>query len=423
MSEDFLHYVWRLQLFNLQNLLTARGLPLEILHPGTANRDAGPDFSNARIKIGTTLWAGNIEIHTHPGEWKKHGHHQDDAYKSVILHVVYDLNGYILTAQEPDCFELKAFISPQIISRYNAFLSQPQWIPCERLVHELPSEVTPFWLQRLCIERLEQKTIRIQQDLEAQIWDWEEVFYQHLARTLGMKVNGDAMHLLAKRTPAKLLIKHGDNLFQMEALLFGQSGLLDTTAFHDDYPRRLKMEYEYLKETYSLQSLPITMWKFMRMRPANFPTLRIAQLAMLMHKTQHLFSKVIAARSIKELENIFEIRVSQYWHDHYVFDKASEKGSAKSLGKQVVHNLIINTFVPFIFLYGRHKQMNHMEDHALDLLTQLSPEKNHISQGWSELGFSINHAGDSQAFIQLYDHYCSLKKCLQCQFGHALMKK
>lgn len=421
MNEDFLYYVWRLQLFNTTDLYTARGFPLQIIQPGTPNHHAGPDFSNARIKIGDTLWAGNIEIHLRPSDWQKHGHHRDDAYKSVILHVVYDLAGYQIMDHEPDCLEVKNYLLPQVIKRYNSFLEHPQWIPCEKIIQGLPSERTPFWLQRLSIERLEQKTIRIQQDLEAQKWHWEEVFYQYVARTLGMKVNSEAMQLLATAAPAKLLNKHGDNLFQLEALLFGQSGLLNQD-FIEDYPQRLKMEYIYWKNTYHLEPLPAAMWKFMRMRPANFPTLRIAQLAMLMFKSQHLFSKVLAAQSVKELENMFDIKVSNYWHNHYIFDKPAGNPGTKSLGKQVVHNLIINTLIPFIFLYGRHKKLEPMEQKALDFLTQLPAENNAVLRQWNLLGFSAAHAGDSQAFLQLYNHYCSLKKCLYCHFGHVLLK-
>lgn len=421
MTEDFLHYVWRFQVFHPQNLFTARGLPLQVIHPGTTNSNAGPDFSNARIKIGETLWAGNVEIHLKPDDWNKHGHHEDDAYKSVVLHVVLDLGGYQLSGHEPDCLELRPYLPDEVISRYHSFLNQPQWIPCEKIIHNLRPELVPFWLQRLVIERLEQKTHKIQNDLEKQIWNWEEVFYQYLARTLGMNVNGDAMQLLATYTPLNLLHKHGDNLFQIEAILLGQSGLLDA-AFIDDYPIRLKKEYHYWKNTYELESIPAAIWKFMRLRPANFPTIRIAQLAMLVFKSHHLFSKMLAAQSAKELINMFQVKVSNYWHNHYVFDKAAAKGQVKSLGQQVILNLIINTIIPFIFLYGRHKQIPWMEDRAIEFLTQLAPETNQVIRQWATLGIPAQHAGDSQALLQLYNHYCSYKKCLHCHFGHALMK-
>ena len=421
MNEDFLYYVWRFQLFNTTDLITARGFPLQIINPGTTNHHSGPDFSNARIKIDETLWAGNIEIHLRPSDWQKHGHDQDDAYKSVILHVIYDLAGYQISDPEPDCLEVKNYLLPHIMNRYYSFLEHPQWIPCEKIIQGLPHELTPFWLQRLSIERLEQKTVRIQQDLEAQKWNWDEVFYQHVARTLGMKVNSEAMQLLAKLAPAKLLYKHGDNLFHLEALLLGQSGLLNQD-FKEDYPQRLKIEYLYWKNTYLLEPLPSAMWKFMRMRPANFPTLRIAQLAMLMFKSQHLFSKILAAQSVKELVNTFDIKVSNYWHNHYILDKPANKPGLKTMGKQVVYNLIINTLIPFIFLYGRHKNIEAMERKALEFLTQLPAENNTVLRQWKQLGLSAAHAGDSQALLQLNNHYCSFKKCLYCHFGHALLK-
>ncbi len=422
MKEDLLHYVWRLQRFDTAELQTTEGQPIRIQMIGEHNHHSGPDFTNARIEIGKTLWAGNVEMHLKASDWSSHQHQSDPAYDNVILHVVLDEDEKInrQNGSRIPCLELKKRISSKISKIYQKFLHNEYWISCQHHFYEVGHMTKVLWLDRLLVERLECKTIVIEKLLKEKTNNWESTFYQILAKNFGVKVNAEPFERLARTLPLSILGKHKNDLFQIEALLFGQSGLLNDD-FEDEYPNRLKKEYQFLQKKYQLTPIEKTNWRFLRMRPANFPTIRIAQFAQLIFQSTHLFSKVLAAKNVKEIQNMFELKLSNYWQTHYVFDKESVKRN-KSLGRNAIHLFIINTITPFLFLYGKWKDEEDYKDRAFQLLEEVPAEKNSIISKWEELGMLPKSAYETQALLQLKNEYCSKKRCLECSIGCGILK-
>ncbi|HMQ47927.1 MAG TPA: DUF2851 family protein [Saprospiraceae bacterium] len=423
MKENFLHYIWRLRLFDFSNLYSTCGTRIEVLHPGILNTHSGPDFTNARLQLDDTLWAGNVEIHLRSSDWIKHQHQLDKAYDNVILHVVLEEDEplYRNNGERLPCLELKRLISPGLVGKYLRLLHSEYWIPCQHQFHEVPAYTQTTWLERMGIERLEQKSSSLEATLETLNGNWEALLYQSLFRSLGAAINADAFEQLARHCPLNLLAKHRHSLFQMEALLFGQAGFLDGN-FQDNYPQQLQKEYNFLKQKYQLQAMPEAAWHFMRLRPAGFPIIRIAEMAMLLSQTNHLFSKIMAAKNIQELENLFEVRLSNYWVHHYALDKTAAK-KQKRLGKSAVHGMIINAVVPIIFLYGKRMGEHLIKEKALGLLEQLPPEDNHIIRKWQALGQAPETAFQSQALLHLKKAYCSEKRCLECAIGNRVLNR
>ena len=423
MKEDLLHYAWRLQRFNRTALQTTTGEPIEILHTGTYNTHAGPDFLHARIRIGDALWAGNVEMHLKASDWLQHGHQEDRAYDNVILHVVMEEDTPVHHArgERIPCLEMKKRIPQKLAAHYLRLLSNEDWIACEQQFPSVSELTRNLWLERLAAERLEQKAHLIAQQLEQNKEDWEETFYHFLARSFGARVNAEPFMMLAQRCPLLLLRKHRHSLFQMEALLFGQSGLL-AGPFEEEYPQQLQKEYRFLRRKYKLQPLPPQAWKFLRLRPANFPTLRIAQLCTLLFQTDNLFSKVMAALSMAEVENIFEVKLSNYWWTHYTFDKASEK-KRKAMGRDAVHLIFINTIAPFLFLYGQRRGEEKYQERSLELLEATRPESNAVIRRWKAIGATADSAFQTQALLQLKNEYCDRKRCLECAVGNVVLQR
>ena len=422
LREDFLHYVWRFKQFDFQDLKTTSGESIEVFQFGDYNTDGGPDFTNARIQIDETIWAGNVEIHIKASDWLKHEHSKNSAYNNVILHVVFEADTIINNSvgQPIPTLELNGRIPLKLKNTYLKLLHEKAWTPCANQV-EIVSDLTKtIWLDRLLIERLEQKTTIIAEALARNNNDWETTFYQMIARSFGLKINIEPFERLAQTIPLITLAKHKNSLFQLEALLFGQSGLLDSD-FKEDYPNQLKKEYQFLSYKHNLSPISKTMWQFLRLRPPSFPTVRIAQFAALVHQSSHLFSKVLEAKDIKGLEALFEVQISDYWQTHYVFDKESKKRK-KSLGKSTVQLIIINTIIPALFLYGQSKSEEKYKDRALKLLEQLPAEKNKVIDNWQSLGFEAKSAYQTQSLLQLKKHYCDKQRCLNCSIGNAIMK-
>lgn len=424
LPERFLHYIWQFQLFEHQELQTNDGEPIQIIHTGLLNHHSGPDFSDARIEIGKTLWAGHVEIHKKSSDWLQHQHQEDAAYDSVILHVVYEYDQPIYRQDGTiiPTLELKGKIAKNYIKKYWLLLQNQQWIPCQaqfKGVLEFPIRFS-LWLDRLVIERLEQKTKPIHQLLEQNNNNWEQTFYQFLARGFGAKVNADTFEQLAKSIPLLVLSKHKNNLAQLETLLFGQAGLLEQD-FEEEYPLALKKEYNFLQKKYKLTPLQASSWKFGRIRPANFPTIRIAQFAKLIQQSTHLFSKILAAATVKDIHELFSLKLQDYWLTHYQFDKETKQRN-KSLGKNAIDLLLINTIIPFLFVYAKAKDDSSFQDKALNWLTQLPAEKNSLISNWEGLGLKIDSAQDSQALLQLKNVYCNEKRCLECTVGDLIMK-
>ena len=422
MREDFLHYLWRYKRFDFLNLQTTDNQQVEIVEFGEHNQNAGPDFLNARLRIGGTLWAGNVEMHINASEWLAHRHDEDAAYDNVILHVVMDEDKIIFdkNKQRLACLVLKPYITENLLGTYQKLLHNAHWIPCQHHFFTVSDLVKSAWQSRLLVERLEEKIAVFETSFYQNKQHWEETFYQALAKNFGVKINDLPFELLAKSLPLLTLAKHKDSLFQIEALLFGQAGMLQE-EFEDDYPKRLQKEYFYLQKKLQLEPISASMWKFSKLRPGNFPTIRIAQFATLIHQSVHLFSKILEAKNTKSIQDLFEIKLSDYWNEHYIFDKTSKKIS-KSLGKDTVNLLIINTIAPFLFLYGKIKNDEMYKDNAIAFLEELAPEKNTIIEGWQDLGLKPSSAAETQSLLQLKNKYCNAQKCTQCAIGIAIMK-
>lgn len=421
MKEAFLAYVWKYQLFNTDNLQSLQKEAIKIISVGTENQHDGPDFFNAKIKIGTTTWAGNVEIHIQASDWYKHKHETDEAYQNIILHVVYEYD----VPKTDALFQLPTLVLqqrllPNVYQNYLRLLGKHHWIPCEKLIHKTREWTLYNWLDRLVIERLQQKIQPILTTLKNNKYSWETACYEYIAKGFGAKVNALPFQNLAKSLPIHILSKHKNQLFQLEALIFGQAGLLKA-SYQDDYPKRLYKEYTFLKSKFQLQPLVTHTWKFAKLRPSNFPTIRLAQFALLIHQSKNLFSKIIERPTLETYHELFEVSLSGYWKTHYVFDKLSTKERPKRMGKQAITTLIINTIVPLLFVYGKERGQTNLQQTAIELLQKLKSEKNSTIKKWQTIGIKAKTAADSQALLQLKNEYCLPKKCLTCSIGYGLI--
>lgn len=419
MKESILHYIWQQKLFKANALRTTDGEELEIIDVGRLNIDAGPDFFNAKIKIGETIWAGNIEIHLLASDWKKHNHQFDKNYNSVILHVVKIADEIVTRADGAKISQLELSYPESIELNYEKLLNEQKWIPCADKIQFVPDIFIQNWKSALLTERLEQKITAIEHLLDENKQHWEDTFYISLARSYGFNTNGQAFESLAKSLPLSVLAKHKDNLFQIEALLFGQSGLLPKTS-NDEYVERLTQEYDFFRNKFSLQAIDGRLWKLLRLRPGSFPHIRIAQFASLIHKSSKLFSHIVEDPQKESLIDLFKTETSEYWKTHYLFAKESDT-KIKNIGVQSIYSILINTVVPLLFCYANNKGSQDLKDKSLQLLDVIPAEQNTILTGWKNLGMEAVSAYDSQALIQLKKCYCDDKKCLRCRIGHKVL--
>jgi Protein of unknown function (DUF2851) len=424
MKEDFLHYIWRTRRFSPhQPLLTLDGQALQIVQAGEYNTHAGPDFFNARIRIAHTEWAGNVEMHLRASEWYTHQHHLDPAYDSVILHVVWEADQAVTRSDGSPIptLCLQPYVDGSLVHHYRELLFNAgrQWIPCAEQIGKVPDIVRLNWMDRLLVERLSEKTEYLARQLQATNNNWEEAFYQLLARSFGLQVNAEPFETLARSIPLNTLARHADNPLAIEALLFGQAGLLEG-AMQDSYPSRLAKEYHFLQHKYGLQPMQAAQWKYLRLRPANFPTIRIAQFAALLQRSTHLFATVLSAQTTRELEHLLAFQPHEYWNNHYQFDQPSVR-RVKASVREFTQLLLINTIIPAVFYYGKTRQLPEYQQKALGWLEALSPEKNSIVDGWKLLGFPARHAHETQALLQLKKHYCDQRHCLSCAMGNAIL--
>ncbi len=421
MKEDFLHYIWKHKLFSKDNLQTTEGETIDILNTGTHNTDAGPDFFNAKIKIGKTLWAGNVEIHLRSSDWQKHNHNIDKAYDNTILHVVLE-NDAALTGKnnlQIPTLSLKEKINAQFIARYESLISSRHRIPCEEEISKVNSFTVDTWLERMMVERLERKSTDILERLKQNKNNWEETFYHLLAKNFGFKLNAQPFEELARALPLPILAKHKNNLLQTEAMLFGVAGLLGK-KYTEDYPAALKKEFDFLKAKFKLPDGIHAPWKFLRLRPANFPTIRIAQFAELVHRSSHLFSKILECETTMQVIKLFDVSASAYWDTHYIFGKTSAS-QKKNFGRTATENIIINTAAPVIFAYGMHRNEEKYKETALQFLEGIPSESNSIIKKWESLKIKSHNAFRSQALLELMNQYCIEKKCLLCSIGNKLI--
>ena len=430
MREEFLYYIWENRLTD-KDLKTTESEAVEVVATGYRNTDSGPDFLEAKIQIGDKLWAGHVEIHVKSSDWNRHGHQNDKAYKNVILHVVYENDTQV---NDIPALELKGHFDESLFTQYQKLISSKNWIPCEKSIAKVPVFTRLSWLDRMAVERLESKSETVTKILEANQFDWEDALYQLLMRYFGLKVNNEAFEYLANILPYKTLLKHADNLVQVEAMLMGCAGFLEAD-FTEEYPLLLKREFAVMRAKFNLLTMPAERWKFMRMRPSNFPTIRLAQMAQLIHKNGCLFSKIKAAKTTIEVKALFDVKASEYWETHWRFEtrlpnppdplKRGNHGSRKPkhLGKTTADVLIINAVAPLLFCYGKLHKDESVCETAMQFLEETEAESNAIIRHYAQCGISAENAMQTQALLHLYSYFCKRKRCLECRIGNVLLHK
>jgi len=425
--EQLLHYVWKHRLWPLKPLETTDGRLVEVIDPGLYNRrNAGPDFFNAKVRISGTLWVGNIEIHDRASDWYQHGHDHDSAYDNVVLHVVGDANTDVMNSRREYLPQLILEVPQTVQEHYEELLHTDHYPPCYKIIPDLTPLLLHSWMAALQTERLEQKTEAIRHRAELAGGSWEDAYFITLARNYGFGINGDAFEQWARQVPLSAVGKHRDDLFQVEAIFMGQAGLLDLQAVPERYQKdalnegyfsRLRNEYLYLAHKFSMKPMNYVAWRFLRLRPQNFPHIRISQLANLYYERKAGLSQLLECESVDAIQQLLSTHVTPYWESHYVFGSESPK-NAKHLSKASLNLLTINTAIPMFFAVGRHRQKEEYCDRAFDLLEQLKAENNHIVKMWNECGLGATTAGDSQALIQLKREYCDKRDCLRCRIGY-----
>lgn len=422
MTERLLQFIWQMQYFNKTDLHTTANELLQIIHPGHLNNNQGPDFLEAGIRISTTTWAGNIELHVKASDWKLHRHDADKNYKNIILHVVWE-NDFTVQDEwgnDTPALVLQDRVSKILLQRYEELMYAQTIIPCSGSINIVPELIWNSWKARLAAERLQRKTQTVEQYLKETNGHWEEVFWWMLARNFGITVNSDAFEAIARSLPVGILTKHKNQIHQLESFLLGQAGLLDA-GFDEEYPRMLQKEYLFYRKKYNF--LPVHQpVHFLRMRPGNFPCIRLAQLAKLIQRSSRLFSKVKSASTLAQLKGLLTVTANDYWHYHYRFDETSAF-KEKVLGRQMIDNVIINTIVPVVFAYGYLQQEQSYKNKALQWLEGTTAEQNSITRQWAALGLTNASAHDSQAYIELTKAYCRNKNCLSCAAGAAILKR
>ncbi len=423
MDEKLLQYIWQFKLFDQTNCLTVEGDKIVILSVGEKNTNSGPDFFNAKIRIAETLWAGCVEIHLKSSDWLKHNHQFDKVYHNVILHVVYEHDKEIIlpNGEKIPTLELKPLVSKKIIDEYFLYIHSKESIPCKNQLINVESFRLFTWLDRLMIERLEDKVNLVSKMIHSNNQNQEEAFYVFLSYYFGFNINNLPFQLLASSVPLIFLSKHKNNLFQLEAMLFGQAGLLDDD-FKDQYPQQLQKEYHFLKQKFNLEKICTKeMWKFAKTYPSGFPTIRIAQLAKLIHQSTSLLSKLLEAKEVEDIQHLLQVELSAYWETHYRFDVASVKKS-KKMGSLAINSLIINAVLPFMYYIGSLKELENLKEKAFKFYEKIPIEQNKIVKEFTQVRNDFISAFHSQALIQLKKKYCDPKRCLNCAIGISILK-
>lgn len=429
--EQLLHYVWRHKMFPLQEMHTTDGKLVEVIDPGLHNRNAGPDFFNAKVKIDGTLWVGNVEIHDRSHDWYVHGHDHDSAYNNVVLHVAGVVDDNVITSDGKFLPQMQLDVPKEINDHYKELLETDQYPPCYKIIPDLTKLTIHSWMSALQTERLEQKTEAIKARVDRNNGSWEDGYFTTLARNYGFGINGDAFEMWANTLPLKAVDHHRDDVFQIEAIFMGQAGLLELNTIPSQYQRdalnegyfaKLRNEYQYLAHKFSMKPMDATMWRFLRLRPQNFPHIRISQLANLYYSRRAGLSSLVECTTIEQLKAVLATSVTPYWETHYTFGSTSCRND-KNLSPASLNLLMINTAIPMLFAYGKHKSDEALCDRAFDLLEQLKAENNHITRLWQQCGLTAQNAGDSQALIQLKKEYCDKKDCLRCRIGFEYLKR
>ncbi|HEX5155025.1 MAG TPA: DUF2851 family protein [Parafilimonas sp.] len=421
MNERLLQFIWQFRYFNQSGLSTTDGKPLQIIHPGMLNRNSGPDFSEARIKIAGTTWVGNIELHVQASHWYQHKHELDKNYNNVILHVVWINDKEVLDDihQPIATLEMQSLVPKITLQRFEHLMQTADPIPCASALPALSEVSWLSWKERLIAERLQEKSNLIMHWLKESNNNWEEVFWISLCRSFGMRVNAEVFEQIAMTVTVNLLAKHKGQIHQLEALLLGQAGLLHG-EFEETYAIMLQKEYNFLSKKYGLSPVK-KQPAFLRMRPSNFPTLRMAQLAMLVYQSNHLFSTIKSANKLNEFFQWFDVTANDFWTYHYTLNDAAVY-RPKAMGNSFIRHIIINTIVPVLFAYGVNKNDGAWKDRSLNFLMEIEPEENVITKQWQAYGVANKNALESQALIHLKNNYCDKKLCLDCAVGVKLLR-
>lgn len=420
--EELLHYVWKHKIFPLRELRTIDGRHLEVLNPGIHNTDAGPDFIGAKIKLDGTEWVGNVELHLKTGDWFRHHHDTDAAYENIILHVVCEVDQPLYYPNGHEIPQLQLEI-PQWVRENYAALSRNDYRPrCRDVVGSFSTFLVHNWMTSLTLERFEERARQIMERREALDKNWEDTLFVTLARNFGFGINGDAFERWAQTIPMSAVGKHRDNLFQIEAIFFGQAGLLDF-YYEDDYYQKLQKEYRYLRQKFTLTPIEASVWKFLRLRPQNFPHIRLAQLAMLYYEQRINLSRLLDAENLNEVSALLLTHVSDYWLTHYTFASSPAHPMEKKLSPSSIELIIINSIAPMLFAYGKYKSDQTLCNRAFSFWEQLKAENNAIIRDWASAGILCENAADSQALIQLHRNYCMRRDCLRCQFGYEYIRR
>ena len=429
--EQLLHYTWKHKLYPLKELTTSDGQRVEIIDPGLHNRNAGPDFFNAKIRIGSTMWVGNVEIHDKSSDWYQHGHDKDSRYDNVVLHVAAELDTEVMKSNGEYVPQLQLSVPDDVLTHYDELQKTDEYPPCYKVIPHLSALIIHSWMAALQTERLEQKTEAIRKRAELCNGSWEDAYFVTLARNYGFGINGEVFEQWAYNIPLNAVAHHRDDLFQIEAIFMGQAGLLELDsipeyyqkdALNDGYFAKLRNEYQYLAHKFSMKPIDFKLWRFLRLRPQNFPHIRISQLANLYYQQKAGLSQLIECETLDELKNVLKSQVTPYWETHYTFGSTSPKNE-KHLSYGSINLLMINTAIPMLFAYGRHTTKEVLCDKAFDFLEQLKAENNHIIRMWQQVGLPVKTAGDSQALIQLKKEYCDKKECLRCRFGYEYLRR
>ena len=432
MKEQLLHYSWKHRLWPAGRLSATDGREVEIIDPGLHNRlDSGPDFFNAKVRVGGTLWVGNVELHLRSSDWYAHRHDRDEAYNNVVLHVVAEADSEVQNQRGDYVPQLVLSVPSALSDNYDELLRTDHYPPCYTIIPSLSRLLVHSWLAALQTERLEQKTEAICRRAERCGGSWEDAYFVTLARNYGFGINGDAFEQWAFGVPMSAVGKHRDDLFQVEAIFMGQAGLLEPesiperhreAALSDGYYQRLTSEYRYLAHKFSLQPLNHEQWRFLRLRPQNFPYIRLSQLAQFYYERRSSLSALLDCTTIDELRMLLRTHATPYWQQHFLFGQPS-KPNPKNLSSSSLTLLLINTAIPVLFAMGRHRHKEEWCDRAFDFLEQLKAEQNHITRMWQQCGLPVDSAGDSQALIQLKREYCDRRDCLRCRIGYEFLKQ
>lgn len=417
LKEDLLQYIWQHQYFNRQDLCSCEGEPIRIIHPGTWNRNQGPDFLNARIQIADNVWAGNVELHVRSSDWDRHGHGSDAHYGPVVLHVVWEADRVINSIP---VLELNGRVPGQLLERYAKLMNQTRFVPCEDLLTPLPPLIWSAWRERLITGRLLRRNAEVELRLQQTEYNWEEICWQMIARNFGIRLNADVFEDIAKSLPLSKLRRCRHDQERLEALLLGQAGMLEQ-PFSEEYPLRLQQHYQILAKGMKLKPVASKLL-FLRMRPANFPGIRLAQLSVLLAARDNLFEAFCAAASVDELRQMLWVTAGEYWNNHFRIGEPA-RFQPKQVGRMLADNIVLNTAVPLVFAYAQYRKDEPLLEKALNWLQQIPAESNHIIQSFQKQGLPTETAADSQALLELKRHYCEQHRCLDCSIGNFLLNR